>query len=235
MEMESDHLVEEMPARLRSGEDPPAGLFVSFEGVEGCGKSTQVRRLARRLEAYGREVVLTREPGGTEIGARLRSVLLGEFDPPVSPVAEMMLYAADRAQHLTEIVEPALGRGAVVLSDRFVDASLAYQGYGRRLGCSLILDLHRHPPLDRRPHRTLLLDLDPAVGLRRARRRNDDRGVALSEGRFEDEDLSFHERVRDGYLLLAGQDPSRFRVLDATGDETVVEERVWSAVRDLVV
>ena len=233
--MESDHLVEEMPVRVRAGDDPPPGLFVTFEGVEGCGKSTQILRLARRLEEHGREVVLTREPGGTVIGTRLRAVLLGEFDPPVSPVAEMMLYAADRAQHLTEIIEPALARGAVVLSDRFIDASLAYQGYGRRLGCSLILDLHRHPPLDRRPHRTVLFDLDPAEGLRRARERNDDRGVAHTAGRFEDEELSFHERVRDGYLLLAGQDPARFRVIDAGGTATVVEERVWSAVRDLFV
>jgi dTMP kinase len=233
-ELDSGAVLEELPETLRRRPGGRHGLFVTFEGVEGSGKSTQIRRLRDRLVVQGREVVLTREPGGTEIGRKLRAVLLGSADPPVCPVAEAMLYAADRAQHLTEIVEPALERGAVVLSDRFLDASLAYQGYARGLGCETILRLHRQPPLDRRPDRTILLDLEADRALARARSRNETRGSGFDEGRFEAESTAFHERVRDGYLLLAGQEPDRFRVLDASGPEDEVERRIWDAVRDLV-
>lgn len=229
----SDQRVETSASREKRTGKRPGGPFITFEGVEGSGKSTQIGRLARRIERFGRHVVLTREPGGTEIGRRLREVLLGDLDPPATPVAEMMLYAADRAQHVQEIIQPALERGAVVLCDRYLDASLAYQGYGRQLGCGTILALHRDPPLDLRPDRTVLLDLDPAEGLRRARRRNDELGISATEGRFEDEELAFHQRVRDGYLLLAGQEPDRFRVLRAVGPVDEVEGRVWDAVRDL--
>lgn len=234
-EVDSGAVVEELPETARSRPGRPGGVFITFEGVEGSGKSTQITRLRDRLVRRDREVVLTREPGGTEVGRKLRGVLLGHFDPPVCPVAEAMLYAADRAQHLTEVVEPALSRGAVVLSDRFLDASLAYQGYARELGCETILRLHRQPPLDRRPDRTILLDLDPERALARARRRNDARGDGFDEGRFEAESLAFHERVRDGYLLLAEQERDRIRVLDASGPADEVEERVWGAVRSLLI
>lgn len=210
-----------------------SGYFITLEGVEGSGKSSQIIRLAGRIERTGREVVVTREPGGTAIGRSLRDILLGEETTDLDPLAELMLYAADRAQHIVEVIEPALQRGAIVLSDRFLDASLAYQGYGRGLGCEIILDLHKRPPLDCRPTRTVLLDMDPSTSLLRARERNDSLGTTAAEGRFEMEDIAFHHRVRHGYLALAEAEPERFRVVDAEGTPGVVEARVWEAVRDL--
>ncbi len=212
----------------------PGGLFVTFEGVEGSGKSSQIRRIARRLAAAGLEVVTTREPGGTELGRRLRALLLGTDVAPIAPRVELLLYAADRAQHVAEVIGPALARGAVVLCDRYLDATIAYQGYGRGLGAGAVLALHRDPPLDLRPARTVLLDLDPAAGLARARARNAALGQALTEGRFEDEDLAFHRAVREGYLALAAAEPRRFRVVAAEGDEDAVESRVVDALLDLV-
>jgi len=220
-------------SRTGHGRDAP-GLFITFEGIEGSGKSTQIARFARRLEDTGVEVVCTREPGGTSLGRRLRAALLDPDASTMDPLAEMLLYAADRAQHIRELIRPAVERGAVVLSDRYLDATLAYQGYGRQLGTTVILDIHSHPPLDLRPDRTVLLDLDPETGVARARRRNAERGVAETEGRFEDEDLDFHRRVRDGYLALARNEPDRYRVVPAEGDADAVERRVEQALADLL-
>ena len=194
---------------------PPArsGLFVTFEGIEGSGKSTQLARVADRLRGAGVDVVATREPGATRVGQGLRALLLEPSEETVTPYVELLLYAADRAQHVATVIEPALERGAVVLSDRYLDATLAYQGYGRGLGTDVVLALHARPPLDLRPVRTILLDLDPDEGLTRARRRNDERGVRETEGRFEDEDVAFHARVRAGYLTLAEAEPERYRVV----------------------
>lgn len=211
-----------------------AGCFITLEGVEGCGKSTQVIRLAARIERTGREAVVTREPGGTEIGNKIRAILLGQESAELSAVAEMMLYAADRAQHIVEVIEPAIHRGAVVISDRFLDASIAYQGFGRCLGADTVLDLHRRPPLDRRPMRTVLLDMDAEEALGRARHRNEMLGTISSEGRFEMEEVAFHKRVREGYLELARREPERYRILDASGAPGAVELRVWDAVKDLL-
>ncbi len=210
------------------------GLFLSFEGIEGSGKTSQVARLARRLTGAGHEVVATREPGGTPLGARLRSMLLEKEGAPIAPRVELLLYAADRAQHVSEVILPALRRGAVVLCDRYLDATVAYQGYGRGLGAGTVLALHREPPLDLRPHRTLLLDLDPAIGLARARARNAAAGTDAAEGRFEGEALAFHRAVRHGYLALAAAEPGRVRVVDAAGTEDEVEARVGAALRDLL-
>lgn len=210
----------------------PEGVFVTFEGVEGSGKSTQIGRVAERLRAGGLEVVTTREPGGTLLGRRLRSLLLEEGSL-ITPSAELLLYTADRAQHLAEVVEPALARGAIVLCDRFLDATVAYQGHGRRLGAQAVLDLHRRPPLDRRPVRTIFLDLPPEEGLRRARRRNHELGIAETEGRFEVETLAFHRRVRDGYLALAAGEPERFRVVPGDGPPVVIELRILESLGDL--
>lgn len=209
------------------------GVFVTLEGIEGSGKSLQIERLAAWLRARGETAVVTREPGGTPLGRRLRSLLLEAGAGAVRPETELFLYVADRVQHLLEVIDPALARGEVVLCDRFVDATLAYQGYGRRLPLELVLALHSHPPLDRRPDRTVLLDLDPKTGLERARRRNRERGVARREGRFELEGLDFHRRVRDGYLALATTFPERIRVVPAGGSAEEVEARVLEAVRDL--
>ncbi len=218
----------------RPGPSDSAGLFVSFEGVEGSGKSSQLARIARRLAAAGRRVVTTREPGGTALGRRLRALLLETNGAPIGPRVELLLYAADRAQHVTEVVLPALRGGAVVLCDRYLDATVAYQGYGRGLGVEAVLTLHRESPLDLRPHRTVLLDIDPAVGLERARARTLVQGAAAAEGRFEDEDLAFHRAVRDGYLSLAVAEPGRIRVVSAEGGEEAVEERVREALGDLL-
>jgi dTMP kinase len=209
------------------------GLFVTFEGVEGSGKSTQIARLAERLRRAGTEPVLTFEPGGTPVGAELRAVLL-RASTVLSPEAELLLYAADRAQHVTETIEPALRAGRLVLCDRYTDATLAYQGYGRELGVDRIRELHARPPLDLLPDRTLLFDLDPEPALARARRRNEQEGLASDEGRFEQEELQFHRRVREGYLALAHAAPERFRVLAADGAVEEVEARVVEALADLI-
>jgi len=212
----------------------PTSLFLTFEGIEGCGKSTQIGRLVDRLRAAGRQSLLTREPGGTELGRRLRALLLDPGGASISPIAELLLYVADRAQHLTEIVGPALDRGEVVLCDRYLDATVAYQGYARGLGAERILALHREPPLDLRPDRTILLDLHPTHSLERARLRNADSGADIAEGRFELEDLEFHRRVRQGYLALAAAEPRRIVVVDAAGEPDDVEQRLQTALGDLL-
>jgi len=209
-----------------------SGTFVTFEGIEGSGKSTQAARLAERLRRSGREVVLTREPGGTSLGRELRALLL-RTGSPVLPEAELLLYAADRAQHVGETIAPALARGAAVLCDRFLDATLAYQGVARGLGTEAVLSLHRRPPLDLRPKRTVLLDLDPDAALARARGRDAARMHGPDEGRFEAEPLAFHRKVREGYLRLAGAEPERVRVVAAAGSESAVEAAVLQEVLDL--
>jgi dTMP kinase len=219
---------------VSAGSPSSAGCFLTFEGIEGCGKTTQLERLAERLQRSGADVVVTREPGGTALGRELRALVLRTSTEPMSPVAELLLYATDRAQHLTEIVEPALRRGAVVLCDRYRDATLAYQGYGRELDLERIRELHRRPPLDRAPDRTVLLVLEPATALERATRRNVEDGLVESEGRFEKERLDFHRRVARGYDALAAAEPERFRVVQADGDVEQVGRRVLEAVRDLL-
>lgn len=209
-----------------------AARWITLEGIEGSGKSTQLHRLSERLRRIGLSVAVTREPGGTNLGARIRSLLLRADGPSITPLTELLLYTADRAQHLSEVILPALAGGEVVLCDRYLDATLAYQGYGRELGVSPVLELHRQPPLDRRPDRTLLFDLDVAVGLERARERNRVAGLDVTEGRFEDETVEFHERVRRGYLELAGADTQRFRVIDAAAKPDKVERKVVDALRD---
>jgi dTMP kinase len=209
------------------------GFFVTFEGIEGSGKTTQIERLADRLRAADEPALVTREPGGSPLGRRLRTLLLGEDVGRIEPIAELLLYVADRAQHLREVVEPALAAGTHVLCDRYLDATLAYQGFARGLDLDFIRGLHRRPPLDRRPDRTILLDLDPELGLDRARRRNDDLGLDTAEGRFEREALDFHGRVRDGYLTLAEAEPFRFRIVAAEGSAGQIEARVADLLSDL--
>jgi dTMP kinase len=205
------------------------GLFVVFEGGEGAGKSTQVTRLAAVLTAAGHEVVVTREPGATPIGAKIRALLL---DPAttLSPRAEALLYAADRAQHVATVVLPALARGAVVISDRYVDSSLAYQGAGRALELGEVRDLSTWATQSLVPDVTLLLDIDPAIGLARA---------TGSPDRIEQESLTFHQAVRQGFLDLAAAEPDRYLVVSAalTADQvhTALVARVLPLlpVRDL--
>ncbi len=191
------------------------GPFITFEGIEGSGKSTQILLLANYLSAHGKSVTLTREPGGTTIGDQARRILLDPANTRLDPKAELLLYAAGRAQHLAELIAPELASGRIVLCDRFSDATLAYQGYGRGLDLELIRTLDRIVTDGMRPDLTILLDIDAAAGLARARGRNSRVGLE-SEARFENEDLSFHERVRQGYLDLAKREPGRFCIMDAS-------------------
>jgi dTMP kinase len=200
------------------------GLFVVFEGGEGAGKSTQVTKLAAALTALGYDVVVTREPGATEVGARIRELLL---DPAtsLSSRAEALLYAADRADHVATVVWPALERGAVVLSDRYVDSSLAYQGAGRELDVDEVADLSRWATGGLVPELTVLLDVDPAVGLGRATGEPD---------RLEQESLEFHRAVRQGFLDLAAAEPARYLVLSAAQPVDVVHAAVRARVEPLL-
>ena len=198
------------------------GKFITLEGLDGTGKSTQLRRLAAALRGAGHTVVETREPGGTATGEKIRKVLLDSGTAGLSPHAEMALMFASRAQHIAEVIEPALARGSIVLCDRFTDSTEAYQGSGRRLGSGAVLELHRVLCGGLQPDLTLLLDSDAASSLGRARRRNKraSRRAAAShsdENRFEQETRAFFSRVREGYLAIAKREPGRVAVVDARG------------------
>ncbi len=201
------------------------GLFITLEGIEGSGKSTQIIMLSHHLREGGCPVVVTREPGGTMIGDQARKILLDPANTLLVPRAELLLYAAARAQHLEELILPALQSGKVVLCDRFSDATLAYQGYGRGLDVELIRELDRITTNGIRPDLTLLLDIEAAAGLGRARGRNRRDGLE-SEARFENETLAFHERVRAGYRALATQEPGRYRVVDASPPPDEIQARL---------
>lgn len=201
------------------------GVFITFEGGEGCGKSTQQRLLARRLAATWRTVRSLREPGGTVVGEAVRSVLLDPEHTGLDATSEVLLYEAARAQLVAEVIEPALEAGEIVLCDRFYDSSTAYQGHARGLPLEQIEMLNRIATGGLVPDRTLLLDIDAALGVQRATR--------VSADRLEGEDLAFHERVRAGFLRVAAENPERFRVIDASGDVETVAARVTAAVSDI--
>lgn len=199
-----------------------AGLFLSFEGTEGAGKTTQIDRLEARLVRAGRPVLRVREPGGTEIGERIRMVLLDRDHGEMAPWTELCLYVASRAQLMRERIVPALDAGAIVLCDRFGDASVAYQGGGRGLGPRRVARLNSWATEERRPDRTYLFDLDPRIGLERIRA---GRGAA-SFDRLESEAIAFHRSVRRAYLALARKDPDRILRLDASLDPDRIESLI---------
>lgn len=199
-------------------------LFVTLEGIEGSGKTTQIRMLAAHLQALGHEVLCTREPGGCPIADAVRAILLDSANSAMVPRAELLLYAAARAQHVEEVIRPALTRGKVVLCDRYTDATLAYQGFGRGLDLDLIARLNDLAAGGLSPDLTLLLDFPPEQGLERARARNH-QSAGGDEGRFEQEALEFHRRIREGYLQLA-RDNERFSLVDAQGDPQTVARRI---------
>ncbi len=209
------------------------GVFITFEGIEGSGKSTQIVQLARHLAERGKPVTLTREPGGTAIGDQVRKILLDPANKALTPRAELLLYAAARAQHLDELVRPELESGKIVLCDRFSDATMAYQGHGRGLDEATINALDRIATAGLRPRLTILLDIDAAAGLARARGRNSSRGLE-TEARFENEELAFHERVRRGYLVLAKAEPGRFRVIDAARTPEEIQRDIQAVVEDVL-
>ena len=204
-----------------------APRFVVFEGGEGSGKSTQCALLADHLREAGHEVVVTREPGGTPVGTRVRELLLDPASAGLDPRAEALLYAADRAHHVATVIRPALDRGAVVVSDRYVDSSLAYQGAGRALPVAEVAALSRWATDGLVPGVTVVLDIDPSVGLVRA-------GGAASADRLEAEPLAFHERVRTGFLALAAADRDRYAIVDSTLAVAAVAEQVRAAVVPVV-
>jgi len=198
-------------------------MFITLEGIEGSGKTSQVKKMAAFLEDGGHPYLLTREPGGTRIGRRIRQVLLDPDSNDLDPVAELLLYNADRVQHVHEVIRPALAAGKIVICDRYVDATRAYQGVARRLDVDLVETLHRLLVDNLKPDLTFLLDLPPEEGLRRAWEQIDSGARSDRETRFEKEALAFHTRVREGYLRLAAGEPERFVILDAAASL----EEVW--------
>ncbi len=201
------------------------GMFISFEGVEGAGKSTHVRMAANALEAEGYEVVMTAEPGGTPISQCIRDVLLDTKHQAMEPVTELLLYAAARRQHLQELILPALEAGKVVITDRFSDSTAAYQGAGRGLDMRLIEELDRIVTGGLRPELTVLLDMAVELGLER------NRGAGKRD-RLELEDVEFHMRVREGFLAIAKAEPDRVKLIDAGRSKQEVQARVIEAVRE---
>ena len=203
--------------------------FITFEGIEGCGKTTQIRLLSRKLEGDGYAVTVTREPGGCPVADQIRNILLDANNHAITPLTELLLYAAARAQHMSEVVKPALDAGAIVLCDRFTDATIAYQGYGRKLDLAAISQLNRMATGGIRPDMTLLLDCPAETGLKRAISRINNAPGAREE-RFELESLQFHQRVREGYLSLAQQEPERFVIIDAAVGILETEKAIAAAV-----
>ena len=200
-------------------------LFITFEGPEGSGKTTQCQRLERHLAGQGHDVLCTREPGGTAIGQQVRAVLLDQNNGAMTPEAEFLLFSASRAQLVREVIRPHLEKGGVVACDRFFDSSLAYQGYGHRLEQGVLREITRLATEGLQPDLTLLLDVPPEEGLRRRKQQSD------QWNRLDAYRLSFHTRVRQGFLALAEAEPERWEVIDATEPSDAIFERVRARVQ----
>jgi len=204
------------------------GLFITFEGGDGSGKSTQMRRLAARLRNDGQTVVETVEPGGTAIGMQIRRVLLDSKNRELRPTTELLLMFAARAQNVDELILPALSRGEIVLCDRFTDSSLVYQGAARGLGAEVVYEVDRIACRGLVPDLTIVVDIETDLGLERARGRN--QKTQDVETRIDEQAIGFHRKVRDAYLQLAAEEPSRVRLVDGAGSEEEVEKDVWDVV-----
>ena len=204
---------------------PRRGMLIAFEGGEGAGKTTQARLLAIWLREQGFDVVATQEPGATKVGMRLRALLLDTAHTGLSPRAEALMYAADRAEHVESVIIPALDRGTVVVTDRYIDSSIAYQGRGRNQPVSEVAGLNRWATGGLEPDLTILLDLPPAEGLGRR---------SVSADRLEAEPTEFHERVREGFLAQAQANPGRYLVLDATQAPAELSGQIQERIRDLL-
>ena len=205
--------------------------FVTFEGIDGTGKTTQLKALESHLRSRGRSAVITREPGGTPLGHSIRRLLLDAGKEPIASATELFLYLADRAQHVHDVIVPALNAGHIVLCDRYTDSTLAYQGYGRGIDLKLLRQLNEFAHGGVRPDLTFLLDCPVTLGLSRTAQRQRDIPASESrEDRFEREKLDFHERVRAGFLAMAQAEPHRFRVVDAGRPS----EEVTQEIRQLV-
>ena len=200
------------------------GLLVTFEGIEGCGKTTQVGLTKAFIEEQGYPCLVTQEPGGVPLGQEIRRLLLDKTDLRIDPLAELFLLEANRAQHVAEVIRPALKKGLLVLCDRYTDATVAYQGAGRGVEASLIEQMNQAATGGLTPQMTILLDCPVAVGMARAK----------GEDRFEREDIAFHERVRKGYLQIARQEPQRVQVLSGEGTQMEIQERIRALILPLV-
>jgi dTMP kinase len=209
-------------------------LFITFEGVEGSGKTTQIKRLKRYLTQKGIPCKVTREPGGCPIGEKIRKVLLNPDHREMVPLSELLLYEAARAQHVKEVIEPFLKKGGVVLCDRFNDATIAYQGYGRKFPLGWVERLNRLSSQGIKPDVTFLLDCPSDIGLKRALLRNR-KLKREKEERFEREKVSFHHRVRRGYLSIVKREPNRVKVINTRQGEDRVFEKICRIVEELIV
>ena len=202
-------------------------MFITFEGIDGCGKTTQISRFAATLRKRGIPILVTREPGGTEIGQAIRDILLDVDNTNIAPLAELFLYAADRAQHVAEVIKPALAANKWVISDRYFDATIVYQGVVLEHYDGLIEVLNREATLDCQPDITFLLDCPAEVGLERIAKRDQQE---KKRDRFERKTLDFHIKIRYGYLALANKHKDRFRIIDGT----LAEQRVAKKIREII-
>jgi dTMP kinase len=204
-------------------------LFITFEGIEGSGKTTQIVRIKNYLTQKRIPCEVTREPGGTSIGEKIRKILLDPSHSKMVPLCELLLYEASRAQHVHDVIKPLLEKGIVVICDRFSDASIAYQAYGRGLDLKFVQKLNRIASQGLKPDITFILDCPSGLGLKRAIKRNKELN-GIKEDRFERENILFHKRVREGYLSLAKKDPRRIKVIDTR----LGEEKVFEKIRDVI-
>ena len=209
-------------------------MFITLEGIEGSGKTTQMQQLRTFFDKRGHSCMLTREPGGTDLGKKIRAILLDPASTDLVPKAELLLYMADRAQHIHSLIKPCLAEGKVVLCDRYFDATIVYQGFARGLDSGFIQDLHRLVFDDLKPDITFLLDLEPRIGLARAWKQLESGTRTGTESRFEEETISFHEKVRAGYLQLARHQPERIRIVDGSRDEKQVQSDIQNALAEYV-
>ncbi|MCF8068655.1 MAG: dTMP kinase [Desulfobacterales bacterium] len=209
-------------------------MFITLEGIEGSGKTTQMENMVAFLENRGHSCAVTREPGGTPIGRKIRSILLDPESKGMDPLTELMLYMADRAQHIKTVVLPAMKDGKIILCDRYFDATLVYQGMARGLDVDLINNLHNMVLDGLKPDITFLLDLPPEVGLSRAWKQINSGDRTGSETRFENEKLAFHEKVRAGYLELSRLEPDRYNVVDAVQSAELVQRSIESVLSSFI-
>jgi dTMP kinase len=202
----------------------PRGILVTFEGIEGSGKSTQIGLACEYWEGEGYPCLVTKEPGGCPLGEEIRKILLDKGELRINPLAELFLIEADRAEHVAEVLRPALEKGQMILCDRYTDATIAYQGYGRGVDIGLIEKMNQWATGGLTPHCTIMLDCPVDLGMTRAQ----------GEDRFEREAPAFHERVREGYLRIAQQDPMRVRVISGTGEQGAIQEEIRRIIRPLL-
>lgn len=208
-------------------------MFITFEGIEGCGKTTQIERLEKMLLNHGITLIKTLEPGGTRAGKNIRQMLLDSRNNDLAPLTELILYAADRAQHVEEVIKPALEKGKWIICDRYFDATIAYQGFARGQDIELISLLNEKATNGINPDITFLLECPVEIGLNRALKRNKELSLE-DQDRFEKEKMEFHQKVRDGYLELAHKDKKRFVIIDASQSEDAVEAAIFQAIRPFI-